>query len=136
TVPQADPARARARSSEPHGILYCDGAWRGFLPVSRLSAKRRNTEESMPCTTSTKIKPDSRGLVPVIHVFVRSPAKTWMPATSAGMTSHLDLLVRHDTRGGGALKQTVLVRGVVLQLTHRQFAAHAPGVEDEAVRVE
>ncbi len=23
----------------------------------------------MPCATSTKIKPDSRGLVPAIHVF-------------------------------------------------------------------
>jgi len=27
------------------------------------------------------------GLVPAIHVFVRRGIKTWMPATSAGMTS-------------------------------------------------
>jgi hypothetical protein len=26
------------------------------------------------------------GLVPAIHVFVRPACKTWMPATSAGMT--------------------------------------------------
>jgi hypothetical protein len=27
------------------------------------------------------------GLVPAIHVFADAPTKTWMPATSAGMTS-------------------------------------------------
>src|SRR5579872_1958227 len=32
--------------------------------VSRTSAKRQNTEESTPCATSTKIKPDSRGTRP------------------------------------------------------------------------
>jgi len=27
------------------------------------------------------------GLVPAIHVFACTPSKTWMPATSAGMTA-------------------------------------------------
>jgi hypothetical protein len=40
----------------------------------------------MPCTTSTKIKPDSRGLVPAIHVFYVADSKTWMPGTRPGMT--------------------------------------------------
>jgi hypothetical protein len=34
--------------------------------VSRTSAKRQNTEESMPCASSTKIKPDSRGTSPAM----------------------------------------------------------------------
>jgi hypothetical protein len=29
------------------------------------------------------------GLVPVIHVFDGAGAKTWMPGTSPGMTSHV-----------------------------------------------
>jgi hypothetical protein len=29
------------------------------------------------------------GLVPAIHVFDVAGLKTWMPATSAGMTNHL-----------------------------------------------
>ena len=31
--------------------------------------------------------PDTRGLVPAIHAFELAALKTWMPATSAGMTS-------------------------------------------------
>jgi hypothetical protein len=51
----------------------------------------QNTEESTPCTLSTKIKPDSRGLVPGIHVFLRSnKSKTWMAGTSPAMTMLLD----------------------------------------------
>jgi hypothetical protein len=37
------------------------------------------------------------GLVPAIHVFVSHQRKTWMPATSAGMTSKLGL---GDRRNG------------------------------------
>jgi hypothetical protein len=36
--------------------------------VSRTLANAQNAEESTPCTLSRKIKPDSRGLVPGIHV--------------------------------------------------------------------
>ena len=36
----------------------------------------------------------------------------------------------------GRLEHAVLVRGVVLELAHRQLAAHAPGVEDEGVGIE
>src|SRR5712672_3457173 len=38
--------------------------------VSRTRPNARNAEESMPCALSNKIQPDSRGLVPAIHVFV------------------------------------------------------------------
>src|SRR5437762_3497377 len=44
--------------------------------------------ESTPCTPSTKTEPDSRGLVPAIHVFICAcAANAWMPGTSPGMTS-------------------------------------------------
>jgi hypothetical protein len=32
-------------------------------------------EESTPCALSTKTKPDSRGLVPAIHVFLYAASK-------------------------------------------------------------
>ena len=49
---------------------------------------------------------------------------------------HLDLLVLDHAADGGPLEHAVLERGVVLELAHRQLAAHAPGVEDEAVGIE
>jgi hypothetical protein len=33
------------------------------------------------------------GLVPGIHVFLRFYSKTWMPATSAGMTNQSNLIL-------------------------------------------
>jgi hypothetical protein len=40
------------------------------------------------------------GLVPAIHVLnIREAAKTWMPATSAGMTKLINLNDRKDVDG-------------------------------------
>src|ERR1700722_4990753 len=48
----------------------------------------QNTEESTPCTLSTKIEPDSRGLVPGIHVLRphRQAQKAWMAGINPAMT--------------------------------------------------
>src|SRR5262245_49333809 len=42
-------------------IRYSGEAWRGLPLVSRTLRIARNPRESMPCTSSTKIEPDSRG---------------------------------------------------------------------------
>src|SRR5205823_7579536 len=63
--------------------------------VSRTSLNAQNTAESTSCALSTKIKPDSRGLVPAIHPFVCTQFRSWMPGSRAcpgldpgpGMTS-------------------------------------------------
>src|SRR5262245_40656963 len=44
-------------------IRYSGEAWRGLPLVSRTLRIARNPRESMPCTSSTKIEPDSRALV-------------------------------------------------------------------------
>ena len=36
------------------------------------------------------------GLVPAIHVFVVTHPKTWMPATSAGMTTQSNLVALYE----------------------------------------
>ena len=41
------------------------------------------------------------GLVPAIHVF--AAVKTWMPATSAGMTSEMELLLFRMQPGDQAI---------------------------------
>src|ERR1700740_3000239 len=58
------------RASIDCGIRYSGAAWRGLLCVSRTRRNARNPQESMPCASSTKIEPDSRGLVPGIHVLL------------------------------------------------------------------
>jgi hypothetical protein len=64
--------------------------------VSRTSAKRQNTEESMPCTLSTKTKPDSRGLDPAIDDVLQHEKSfvgfsggnsSWMRGSSPRMTA-------------------------------------------------
>src|SRR5437868_4120113 len=45
----------------PHGV--------DLLRCLERVRSAQNTEESTSCTLSTKIEPDSRGLVPGIHVF-------------------------------------------------------------------
>src|SRR5262245_19745408 len=50
--------------------------------------------------------------------------------------SDLDLLVLDDAPDGGTLEHAVLEGGVILELRHRQLAAHAPGVEDEAIGID
>jgi hypothetical protein len=62
----------------PHGVdlLWC---------LERVRSAQ-NTEESTSCTLSIKIEPDSRGLVPGIHVFAAPRRKTWMAGTSPAMT--------------------------------------------------
>src|SRR5262245_9220302 len=52
-------------------------------------------------------------------------------ADSEPRHSHLDLLVLRHALHGGPLHHAVLEGGVVLELAHRQLAAHPPGVEDE-----
>src|SRR4030088_700505 len=42
--------------------------------------------ESTSCASSTKIQPDSRGLVPGIHVSAASKSKTWMAGSRPAMT--------------------------------------------------
>src|SRR5882724_6413380 len=59
-----------------HGLI--------LLPCPKTSPNAWSTEESMPCTLSTKFKPDSRGPVPGIHVL--KSTKTWMAGTSPAMT--------------------------------------------------
>src|SRR5215472_7394910 len=59
------------------------------------------------------------------------------PAPNAPRTaSDLDLLVLDHAFDRGARDHAVLERGVVLELSHRQLAAHAPGVEHEAIRID
>src|SRR5437763_6427006 len=53
--------------------------------VSRTSLNAQNTAESTSCALSTKIKPDSRGLVPGIHDSCFD-LKTWMAGTSPAKT--------------------------------------------------
>src|SRR6266550_7537538 len=65
----------------PHGV--------DLLRCLERVRSAQNTEESTSCTLSTKIEPDSRGLVPAIHVS-RHQRKTWMPGTSPGMTTERD----------------------------------------------
>ena len=50
--------------------------------------------------------------------------------------SDLELLILDHAAHRGALQHAVLEGGVVFQLDHRQLAAHAPSVEDEAIGVE
>jgi hypothetical protein len=46
--------------------------------------------ESMGMLATVLPEPDSRGLVPAIHVFLLfSVLKTWMPGTSPGMTNYV-----------------------------------------------
>src|SRR5512132_2392402 len=53
-----------------------------------------------------------------------------------GGRSDLDLLVLDDAFGGGTREHAILERRVVLELSHRQLAAHAPSVEHEAIRID
>ena len=57
-------------------------------------------------------------------------------AASPPLFSNLDLLVLHHAPDGRPLEHPVLECGVVLELAHRQLAAHAPSVEDEAIGIE
>src|SRR5438128_3096412 len=73
--------------------------------------------------------------------FQTSPCTTAPPrvarvSSPRARRSHLDLLVRDHALHGGALEHAVLERGVVLELAHRQLAAHAPAVEHEAIGIE
>jgi hypothetical protein len=47
----------------PHGV--------DLLPCLERVRSAQNTEESTSCTLSRTIEPDSRGLVPAIHAFIR-----------------------------------------------------------------
>src|SRR5262245_58289692 len=96
-----------------------------------------------------------RAYVAGIHVFL-PPIKTWMAGTSPAMTicasmlgstqsrtrrraetaSDLDLLVLDHAFDGGAPDHAILERGIILELSHRQLAPHAPGVEHEAVGID
>src|SRR5262245_55582774 len=51
-------------------IRYSGEAWRGLPLVSRTLRIARNPRESMPCTSSTKTEPDSRGVEPGIAASV------------------------------------------------------------------
>src|SRR5271156_3383061 len=50
--------------------------------------------------------------------------------------SKLHLLLLDHALDRGTLQHAILESRVVLEFRHRQFAAHAPGVEDEAIRIE
>src|SRR5215472_13261076 len=93
------------------------------------------------------------GLVPAISLeMAECPNLNGMPGTrvytwarrrdpSAGHdggeeSSDLHLLIRDHASGGRPLEQPILVRRVIFQLLHRQFAAHAPGVKHESVGIE
>src|SRR5207237_8092272 len=59
-----------------------------------------------------------------------------LPSSQWPALLHLLLLVRDHAADGGTLEHAVLVCGVVLKFSHRQLAAHAPGVKDEPVWIE
>src|SRR5258705_11389366 len=71
----------------PHGV--------DLLRCLERVRSAQNTEESTSCTLSIKIEPDSRGLVPGIHVLLHdngkvllpeTASKTWMAGTGPAMT--------------------------------------------------
>src|SRR3954447_17570271 len=67
-VYRTDPMEYASAADE---IRYSDAAWLGPSPCPKTSPNAWSTEESTPCALSRKIEPDSRGLVPAIHVLER-----------------------------------------------------------------
>ena len=57
-------------------------------------------------------------------------------AVAVATASELDLLLLDHALDRRTLHHPVLERRVVLEFRHRQLAAHAPGVEHEAVRID
>src|SRR6185436_5022777 len=55
----------------------------------------QNTEESTSCTLSIKIEPDSRGLVPAIHV-----SRSVIPGRCAASNSDVQLHIRESRDSG------------------------------------
>src|SRR5260370_40343093 len=67
----------------------------------------------------------------------RSNKRRHRPAETQSPTrSERDLLFLHHASNSRTLEHAVLEPGVILKLVHRELAANAPGVEDEAIRID
>jgi hypothetical protein len=80
----------------------------GSLLVSRTLANAQNPEESMPCTSSTKIQPDSRGLAAGIHALATEQEvdawrrRGWPEPSASKATPSFGRRAGHDGREIGA----------------------------------
>jgi ribosome-binding factor A len=80
------------------------------------------------------------GLVPAIHVYPNSTDKTWMPATSAGMTTLRDKMPRHHQKTsapGGSQRQLrvgEIVRHAIADLL-AQGSVHDADLEGHIITV-
>jgi ribosome-binding factor A len=81
------------------------------------------------------------GLVPAIHALSDSTRKTWMPATSAGMTTLRDTMPSHHNKKGSApggsqrqLRIGEVVRHAVADILS-QGSVHDPDLEGHIITV-
>src|SRR5215470_12290307 len=104
------------------------------------------TPTTTTTTTTTTTIPD-RSVTPLPYARAARPSVNQLTLKGGSVAaaaraqrqrrrSDLDLLVLDDAFDRGTLEHAILERRVVLELPHRQLAAHAPGVEHEAVRID